>query len=229
MTLDRRERLDALGNDKAWDVVIIGGGASGFGAAVEAASRGLRTLLLERNDFAQGTSSRSTKLVHGGVRYLEQFNITLVLDALRERGYMLRNAPHIVHKLDFVVPVFNYAAIPYYGIGLKAYELLSGKLSFGKSELLSIAETTHRLPTLPKDGLKGGILYRDGQFDDARYAIALMRTLEDLGGIALKLRGGNRLHQACRNDRRCHRSGIRRWRELRCSRTYSHQRYRSLL
>ena len=185
MTLDRRERLDALGNDKAWDVVIIGGGASGFGAAVEAASRGLRTLLLERNDFAQGTSSRSTKLVHGGVRYLEQFNITLVLDALRERGYMLRNAPHIVHKLDFVVPVFNYAAIPYYGIGLKAYELLSGKLSFGKSELLSIAETTHRLPTLPKDGLKGGILYRDGQFDDARYAIALMRTLEDLGGIAL--------------------------------------------
>jgi len=185
MSLGRRERLKELGRDQKWDVLVIGGGATGFGAAVEAASRGLRTLLLERNDFAQGTSSRSTKLVHGGVRYLEQFNLTLVLDALRERGYMLRNAPHLVHKLNFVVPMYSYAAIPYYGAGLKAYELLSGKLSFGKSELLSIAETTQRLPTVRRDGLKGGILYRDGQFDDARYAIALMRTLEDLDGIAL--------------------------------------------
>ena len=185
MSLDRHERLKALGHDEKWDVLVIGGGASGLGAAVEAASRGLRTLLLERNDFAQGTSSRSTKLVHGGVRYLEQFNLTLVLDALRERGHMLRNAPHLVHKLNFIVPVYTYSAIPYYGAGLKAYELLSGKLSFGKSELLSIAETTQRLPTLRRAGLKCGILYRDGQFDDARYAITLMRTLEDLGGVAL--------------------------------------------
>jgi glycerol-3-phosphate dehydrogenase len=185
MSLDRYGRLKALGCDQVWDVLVIGGGASGLGAAVEAASRGLRTLLLERTDFAQGTSSRSTKLVHGGVRYLEQFNLTLVLDALRERGYMLRNAPHLVHKLNFVVPLYSYAAISYYGVGLKAYELLSGKLSFGKSELLSIAETTQRLPTLLRESLKGGILYRDGQFDDARYAIALMRTLENLGGIAL--------------------------------------------
>jgi glycerol-3-phosphate dehydrogenase len=185
MSADRHERLRALGCDQTWDVVVIGGGASGLGAAVEAASRGLRTLLLERNDFAQGTSSRSTKLVHGGVRYLEQFNLKLVLDALRERGYMLRNAPHLVHKLNFVVPVFSYTAIPYYGVGLKLYELLSGKLSFGKSKILTVAETTQRLRTLRREGLKGGILYRDGQFDDARYAITLMRTLEDLGGVAL--------------------------------------------
>lgn len=185
MSLDRSERLKTLGGGQKWDVVVIGGGATGLGTAVEAASRGLRTLLLERNDFGQGTSSRSTKLVHGGVRYLEQFNLTLVLDALRERGYMLRNAPHIVHKLNFIVPVFSYSAIPYYGVGLKLYELLSGNLSFGKSELLSVAETTQRLPTLRRDGLKAGILYRDGQFDDARYVIALMRTLEDLAGVAL--------------------------------------------
>lgn len=185
MTPDRQARLQEIGQSKPWDVVVIGGGATGLGTAVEAASRGLRTLLLERADFAQGTSSRSTKLVHGGVRYLEQMNLTLVLDALRERGYMLRNAPHLVHRLNFVVPLYRFAAIPYYGVGLKAYELLSGKLSFGKSELLSVAETTARLPTLCSKDLKGGILYRDGQFDDARYAVSLMRTLEDLGGVAL--------------------------------------------
>src|SRR4051794_15312444 len=148
MSLDRRERLRMLGEQ--WDVLVIGGGASGLGVAVEAVSRGLRTLLLERSDFAQGTSSRSTKLVHGGVRYLEQLNLPLVLDALRERGYMLRNAPHLVHKLNFVVPAYAYAAIPYYGIGLKAYELLSGKASFGRSEILSHAETTRRIPTLTR-------------------------------------------------------------------------------
>ena len=185
MSLDRRERLRALGGNETWDVVVIGGGASGLGTAVEAASRGLSTLLLERNDFAQGTSSRSTKLVHGGVRYLEQLNLPLVLDALRERGCMLRNAPHLVHKLNFVVPAYSYAAIPYYGIGLKAYELLSGSSSFGRSEFLSVAGTTRRIPTLRQQGLRGGVLYRDGQFDDARYAISLMRTLEDLGGVAL--------------------------------------------
>jgi glycerol-3-phosphate dehydrogenase len=185
MSLERHERLKALGIDQTWDVLVIGGGASGFGAAVEAASRGLRTVLLERGDFAHGTSSRSTKLAHGGVRYLEQLNLNLVLDALRERGYMLQNAPHLVHKLNFVVPLYSYAGIPYYGVGLKAYELLSGKLSFGKSELLSTEETTRHLPTVKRKGLKGGIVYRDGQFDDARYVISLMRTLEDLGGIAL--------------------------------------------
>lgn len=168
-----------------WDVLIIGGGASGLGTAVEAATRGLRTLLVERDDFAKGTSSRSTKLVHGGVRYLEQMNVTLVLDALRERGYMLQNAPHLVHRLSFVVPIYQWTGMPYYGVGLKAYELLSGKLSFGKSEILSKSEAKRRLPTVNTDGLKGGIQYWDGQFDDSRYAITLMRTFEDHGGIAL--------------------------------------------
>ena len=178
------QRLRASGLDREWDVVVIGGGATGLGAAVEAASRGLRTLLLERGDFAQGTSSRSTKLVHGGVRYLAQMNVALVVDALRERGAMLRNAPHIVHALDFVVPLYRRADIPYYGAGLKLYDWLSGKRSLGPSHVLSAEETAAHLPTVRREGLKGGILYRDGQFDDARYAIALVRTLEDLGGTA---------------------------------------------
>ena len=168
-----------------WDVLVIGGGASGLGAAVEAVSRGYRTLLVERFDFAKGTSSRSTKLAHGGVRYLEQLNLTLVLDALRERGRMLRNAPHLVHDLSFVVPAYSYFSLPYYGIGLKVYEQLSGSLSMGRSELLSRNSTLEKLPGLAADGLRGGILYHDGQFDDARFAIALLRTLEDLGGTAI--------------------------------------------
>jgi glycerol-3-phosphate dehydrogenase len=168
-----------------WDIVVIGGGATGLGAAVEAASRGFRTVLLERADFAKGTSSRSTKLVHGGVRYLEQMNVTLVLDALRERGHMLRNAPHLVHDFSFVVPVFGYFGLPYYGFGLKVYELMSGKFSFGTSRLLSREQTMQMLPGIAGEGLKGGVLYHDGQFDDARYAISLLRTFEDLGGTAL--------------------------------------------
>jgi glycerol-3-phosphate dehydrogenase len=168
-----------------WDVVVIGGGATGLGAAVEAAARGFRAVLIERADFAKGTSSRSTKLVHGGVRYLEQMNITLVLDALRERGHMLRNAPHLVHDLSFVVPVFGYLGLPYYGFGLKVYERLSGKLSFGASRLLSREKTLEMLPGIASAGLKGGVLYHDGQFDDARYAVSLLRTFEDLGGTAI--------------------------------------------
>ena len=168
-----------------WDVLVIGGGATGLGTAVEAASRGYRTLLVERSDFAKGTSSRSTKLVHGGVRYLEQLNLTLVMDALRERGHMLRNAPHLVHDMSFVVPAYSYASLPYYGLGLKVYERLSGRLSFGRSELLSRKSTLEKLPELMEHGLRGGILYHDGQFDDARYAIALMRTFQDLGGTAI--------------------------------------------
>ena len=172
-------------NNEPWDVLVIGGGATGLGTAVEAASRGYRTLLMERFDFAKGTSSRSTKLVHGGVRYLEQMNIRLVLDALHERGHMLRNAPHLAHDLPFVVPAYSYAALPYYGFGLKMYEWLSGKLSLGRSELLSAESTSQKLPGIQRKGLRGGILYHDGQFDDSRYAIALLRTLEDLGGTAL--------------------------------------------
>ena len=182
----RNEILSEVGAaTRPWDVLVIGGGATGLGAAVEAAARGYRTLLIERSDFAKETSSRSTKLVHGGVRYLEQMNLTLVLDALRERGYMLRNAPHLVHDLCFVVPAYSYLSLPYYGAGLKIYERLSGRLSFGRSELLSRETTLERLPGIKSGGLRGGILYHDGQFDDARYAISLLRTLEDLGGIAI--------------------------------------------
>lgn len=183
--LDRSAVLREMETTPMWDVLVIGGGATGLGAAVEAASRGYRTLLIERDDFAKGTSSRSTKLVHGGVRYLEQFNIRLVLDALKERGHMLRNAPHLVHPMSFVVPVYDYMGLPYYGVGLKLYERLSGKLSLGRSEMLSRGETIARLPTIRQAGLKGGVLYQDGQFDDARFAITLMRTLFDLGGVAI--------------------------------------------
>jgi glycerol-3-phosphate dehydrogenase len=123
--------------------------------------------------------------VHGGVRYLEQLNFTLVLDALRERGHMLRNAPHLVHDLSFIVPAYSYPSLPYYGLGLKVYERLSGRLSLGRSELLSRESTLERLPGIVGEGLRGGILYHDGQFDDARYAIALLRTLQDLGGTAI--------------------------------------------
>ena len=182
----RQELLSQLGaSSQPWDVLVIGGGATGLGAAVEAAARGYRTLLVERSDFAKETSSRSTKLVHGGVRYLEQMNLTLVLDALRERGHMLSNAPHLVHDLSFVVPAYSYLSLPYYGFGLKVYERLSGKLSLGRSELLSRESTLEKLPGVTRDHLRGGILYHDGQFDDARYAIALLRTLEDLGGTAI--------------------------------------------
>ena len=182
----RADILRQLGQEtEPWDVLVIGGGATGLGTAVDAASRGFRTLLVERFDFSKGTSSRSTKLVHGGVRYLEQLNLTLVLDALRERGHMLRNAPHLVHDLSFVVPAYSYSSLPYYGLGLKVYEQLSGRLSFGRSELLSRESTLERLPGLVGDGLRGGILYHDGQFDDARYSIALLRTLQDLGGVAI--------------------------------------------
>jgi glycerol-3-phosphate dehydrogenase len=178
-------RKELGGNSQPWDVLVIGGGATGLGAAVEAASRGYRTLLVERADFAKETSSRSTKLVHGGVRYLEQMNVTLVLDALRERGHMLRNAPHLVHDLSFVVPAYSYASLPYYGMGLKLYERLSGKLSFGRSQMLSRKTTLEMLPGVKSEGLRGGILYHDGQFDDSRYAVTLLRTLEDLGGAAV--------------------------------------------
>jgi glycerol-3-phosphate dehydrogenase len=182
----RAEIQQELGRQsEPWDVLVIGGGASGLGAAVEAASRGYRTLLVERFDFAKGTSSRSTKLVHGGVRYLEQLNLTLVVDALRERGHMLRNAPHLCHDLSFVVPAYSYSSLPYYGFGLKVYELLSGRLSLGRSQFLSRRNTLERLPGLLANGLRGGILYHDGQFDDARYAIALLRTFQELGGTAI--------------------------------------------
>ena len=180
----RRELLDAALSDRC-DVIVIGGGASGLGAAVDAASRGYRTLLLEQNDFAKGTSSRSTKLVHGGVRYLQQGNISLVREALHERGLLYANAPHLVTNLAFIVPRYKWWEGPFYGIGLKLYDLLAGKLNLAKSKSLTPEETLRRIPNLEGAGLDGGTEYHDGQFDDARMCTTLVRTLVDLGGMAL--------------------------------------------
>ncbi len=168
-----------------WDVLVIGGGATGLGTAVESAARGYTTLLLEQADFAKATSSRSTKLIHGGVRYLRQGNIALVLEALRERGLLMRNAPHLVHNLSFVVPNYDWWEGPFYGIGLKLYDMLAGDLGLGPSRMLSRDETLERIPTLERDGLRGGVVYNDGQFDDARLAITLARTLDGLGATAV--------------------------------------------
>jgi glycerol-3-phosphate dehydrogenase len=165
-----------------WDILVIGGGATGLGAAVEAASRGYRTALVEQHDFAKGTSSRSTKLIHGGVRYLKQGNIALVTEALRERGLLMKNAPHLVQNRAFLVPNYVWWEGPFYGVGLKVYDALAGKLGIGKSQWLSREETIRRIPTLETDGLRGGVVYHDGQFDDARLAITLARTFHDLGG-----------------------------------------------
>ena len=184
--MTRTELLQQLEEPSAcWDMIVIGGGATGLGTAVEAASRGYRTLLLEQSDFAKGTSSRSTKLIHGGVRYLKQGNLSLVLEALHERGILIRNAPHLVHDISFVVPLYDWWEGPFYGIGLKLYDMMAGRLGLGPSRHLSRAETLRLLPTVEPEGLRGGVVYHDGQFDDARLAISLTRTLFDHGGTAL--------------------------------------------
>jgi glycerol-3-phosphate dehydrogenase len=178
--------LDRVRAGETWDLVVIGGGATGLGAAVDAAARGYRTLLLEAHDFAKGTSSRSTKLVHGGVRYLAQGHLHLVREALQEREHLQRNAPHLVHDLAFLVPAYSWWAKPYYGLGLRLYDWLAGSRNLEGSRSVSRAEALREVPTLEPTGLRGGIVYNDGQFDDARLAIALVRTLtDDLGGFAL--------------------------------------------
>lgn len=177
MNRDRNLRRLAA-RDTIWDVLVIGGGATGLGVAVDAATRGYRTALVEQSDFAKGTSSRSTKLAHGGVRYLRSGEIGLVRGALRERGLLERNAPHLVHRQPFVIPIYRRLDLPLYGLGLKAYEWLSGRLSFGASQILSVAETRRLLPTVKPGGLRGGVLYFDGQFDDARLALTLARTAD---------------------------------------------------
>ena len=168
-----------------WDVLVIGGGASGLATAVESAARGYRTALVEQADFAQATSSRSTKLIHGGIRYLQQGRLSLVRESLRERGHLLRNAPHLVRRIPFVLPVYAWWERPFYGVGLKLYDRLAGELGIGLSKHLSRQETLARMPALAGAGLRGGILYHDGQFDDARLAITLAQTVADLGGVAV--------------------------------------------
>ena len=168
-----------------WDICIVGGGATGLGIAVDAASRGFKTLLVEKFDFAKGTSSRSTKLVHGGVRYLQQGNIKLVMDALKERGILIKNAPHLVKNQAFIVPNYKWWEGPFYGIGLKVYDWMAGSLGFGPSQFLSREETLNLAPTLDADGLRSGVLYHDGQFDDARLAIHLAMTAADHGATII--------------------------------------------
>jgi glycerol-3-phosphate dehydrogenase len=177
-----RERAE---QQKPWDIAVIGGGATGMGVAVDAAARGLAVVLIEGHDFGKGTSSRSTKLVHGGVRYLEQGNVPLVMSALKERGLLRQNAPHLVHDLAFVVPNYSWWEAPFYGIGLKLYDLLAGKYGFGASKLLTKEETLERLPALEPEELRGGVIYFDGQFDDSRLLIHLAMTAADQGATLL--------------------------------------------
>ncbi|MBP8244263.1 MAG: glycerol-3-phosphate dehydrogenase/oxidase, partial [Chitinophagaceae bacterium] len=183
--MNRSASIHKISSTPEFDCCIIGGGATGLGIALDAASRGLKTILLEQHDFAKGTSSRSTKLVHGGVRYLQQGNIRLVMDALKERGLLLRNAPHLVHNQAFIVPNYKWWEKPFYGIGLKIYDKMAGKLGLGPSLFLSKEETLERAPTLDPENLKGSVLYHDGQFDDARLAISIAQTADEQGAILL--------------------------------------------
>ena len=181
--MNRDKALERISDrSEKWDLIIIGGGATGLGAAVDAASRGFRPLLLEQHDFTKGTSSRSTKLVHGGVRYLRQGNISLVLEALKERGLLCANAPHLAHDLAFVIPIYNWIDTPFYGVGLKVYDRMAGKLGLGHSKILSVEETLKRVPTVETEGLLNGVVYHDAQFDDSRLGINLAETAVEQGG-----------------------------------------------
>ena len=170
---------------KVWDIIVIGGGATGLGVAQDAASRGYKTLLFEQSDFAKATSSRSTKLVHGGVRYMAQGDLLLVMEALHERGLMLKNAPHLTFNQEFVIPVYTLWDVFMYTVGLKFYDLMAGRLSMGKSYFINRGKTRLRLPLLISKGLKGGVVYHDGQFDDSRMAFALAESCADHKGIVL--------------------------------------------
>jgi len=185
--MNRQEFIKELRNNtgEKWDIIIIGGGATGLGIALDGASRGYRTLLFEQSDFAKGTSSKSTKLVHGGVRYMAQGDLLLVKEALHERGLMLSNAPHLTRNQEFVIPVYTYWDAIKYTVGLKFYDLLAGRLSMGKSYFINHEKTIKRLPKLRSSGLIGGIVYHDGQFDDSRMALSLAKSCVDKGGLVL--------------------------------------------
>ncbi len=181
----RPQLLRRLQEQEVWDLLVIGGGATGLGTAFDAACRGLRVLLLEGKDFAKGTSSRATKLVHGGVRYLAQGNVHLVREALRERGRLEHNAPHLVNRLGFLLPLYQIWSGPFYGSGLRLYDLLAGSLSLGRTERIGPGRALELAPTLRRQGLRGAVRYFDGRFDDARLAVTLLRSLFDEGGLAL--------------------------------------------
>ncbi len=180
--MNRAEQLSYLATCPVYDLVVVGGGATGLGVALDAVLRGFSVLLLESHDFAGGTSSRSTKLLHGGVRYLAQGNVSLVREALAERAAVMNVAPHLAQPLPFVMPSYRWWQTPFYGLGLKLYDLLAGKAGLGHTELLDTEQTCQALPGVKPEGLKGGVKYWDGQFDDARLALALARTVERAGG-----------------------------------------------
>ena len=179
----REDLLARLGESRTFDLAVIGGGATGLGVALDAASRGFSVVLLESHDFAKGTSSRATKLVHGGVRYLAQGNISLVREALHERTLLLKNAPHLAQPLPFVMPSYKFWEAPFYGVGLKIYDTLAGSAGLGRTEFLNREETLRCLPTAQPHGLQGGVKYWDGQFDDARLALAIGRTAAREGAL----------------------------------------------
>ena len=183
--MKREQFIQQLASTAEWDICIIGGGATGLGTAVDAATRGFKTILFEQYDFAKGTSSRSTKLVHGGVRYLQQGNVKLVMEALKERGMLLKNAPHLVKNQKFIVPNYQWWEGPFYGIGLKIYDWMAGSLGLGPSQFLSKEETLALAPTLEPEGLRGGVIYHDGQFDDARLAINIAQTAAENNAVVL--------------------------------------------
>jgi glycerol-3-phosphate dehydrogenase len=183
LATDRAELLNRLAQPVVYDLAIIGGGATGLGVALDAAARGFKVVLVESHDFAKGTSSRATKLVHGGVRYLAQGNVSLVREALHERSTLLHNAPHLAQALPFVMPAYHWWEAPFYGIGLKLYDLLAGRAGLGRTEFLNRSETLALLPAARPAGLHGGVKYWDGQFDDARLALALARTAAARGAL----------------------------------------------
>jgi glycerol-3-phosphate dehydrogenase len=194
--MDRKENIKQISDtNKVWDIAVIGGGSSGLGVALDAVSRGLSVVLFEKSDFAKGTSSRSTKLVHGGVRYLAQGDVFLVLEALKERGRLLKNAPHLAHNQSFIIPIYSFFDQLKYTVGLKLYDWMAGKLSLGKSTFISKAKTIKRLPTIKQEGLKGGVVYHDGQFDDARLAVNVAQTCDEKGAAVLNYFKVNQLNK----------------------------------
>ena len=204
----RKNLIDRLAEPRHYDVAVIGGGATGLGVALDAAARGFSVVLVESHDFAKGTSSRATKLLHGGVRYLAQGNISLIREALHERSTLLANAPHLAQPLPFVMPCYKFWESPVYGLGLKMYDTLAGKDGLGDTEFLNRPETLAHLPTLQPQGLKGGVKYWDGQFDDARLALALARTAARQGALLVNycaatklIHEGGKLVGLCALDR----------------------------
>jgi len=185
MSIDRNLLIEKLKAEELWDILIIGGGATGLGIALDAVTRGYKVLVVEQSDFAKGTSSRSTKLVHGGVRYLAQGDVALVREASKERGLLRKNAPHLVKNQTFVIPVYSWLDKIKYGIGLKIYDWIAGGLSLGSSVLISRDQIIQALPEVVTRRLKGGVKYHDGQFDDSRLAINLVQTIIEQGGSAV--------------------------------------------